>query len=124
VRIGSGRLSLYNGVRLNLENVTVGEAKIATVHAYPEIGSLFDEKKAFKRLELDGVMIPQQAIVEALSAKAKGENFTIRRIEVKNLNLQGPVPLPPLGAEARLGPDGTLGTVLLSGPEQHRGVGR
>jgi hypothetical protein len=118
VKIGTGHLSLYNGVRLNLENVTIGEAKIAVVHAYPEIGSLFDEKKAFKRVELEGVTIPQQAIGETMLAKIKGENFTIGRIFVKNLKLEGPVPLPPLAAEATIGPDGALRSVFMSGPEQ------
>ena len=118
VKIGSGKLSLFTGVRLNLENVTVGdEVKIAAVHAYPHVGSLIDEKKAFHRIELEGVTVPQQAIVGTLSAKMRGDHFNVGRIVVKSLKLVGPVPLPTFEADAVLGPDGALRNVTLRGPD-------
>jgi hypothetical protein len=105
-------------VRLNLEDVTVGdEVKIASVHAYPQVGSLIDEKKAFHRIELEGVTLPQQAIAATLSAKMRGENFNVGRIVVKSLKLVGPVPLPTFEADAVLGPDGVLRNVTLRGPD-------
>jgi hypothetical protein len=118
VKIGSARLSLFTGVRLNLQDVTVGgTVRIASVHAYPRIGSLIDEKKAFRRIELDGVRIPQQAIGEAFSARMRMDNFAVGRILVQNLKLEGPVPLPALEADAVIGADGALRTLTLRGPD-------
>jgi hypothetical protein len=118
VKIGSGKLSLFTGVRLNLEDVTVGDdVKIATVHAYPHIGSLIDEKKAFHRIELEGVTLPQHAIAGTVSAKMRGDHFNAGRIVVKSLRLVGPVPLPTFEADAVLGPDGVLRNVTLRGPD-------
>jgi hypothetical protein len=106
-------------VRLNLEGVSIGDSvKIAQVHAYPAIGSLFDEKKTLNRVELEGVTIGQQALAETLFAKIKGDNFSVGRIVVKQLKLDGPVPLPAFDADAVVGPDGALRTVTLRGPEE------
>jgi hypothetical protein len=118
VKVGTGKLSLFSGVRLNLEDVNIGNTvKIATVYAYPRIGSLIEDKKAFRRIELEGVTIPQHAIAETLSAKMRGDNFNVGRIVVKNLRLEGPVPLPAFEADAVLGRDGALRTVTLRGPD-------
>jgi hypothetical protein len=118
VKIGAGRLSLFTGVRLNLDNVRIGDtAKIASVRAYPRIGSLIDEKKAFRRIELDGVTITQQSLGETLVARIKGDNFSVGRILVTQLKLEGPVPLPPLEADAVLSPEGALRSVTLRGPD-------
>ena len=118
VRIGSARLSLYTGVQLNLADVTIGSGtRIASVRAYPEIGSLFGEDKAFSRVELDGVTLRQDALGEALFARAGAQNFKLSRIVVKNLKLEGPLPVPPLEADARLANDGSVRLVDLRGPE-------
>jgi hypothetical protein len=118
VKISSGRLSLFTGVRLNLDGVSIGDSiRIARVQAYPEIGSLFDDRKAFSRIMLEGVTIEQQALGDTLFAKAKGDNFSVGRIFVKELKLPGPVPLPVFEADAMLGADGALRRVRLAGPE-------
>ena len=118
VRIGSGRLSLFTGVRLDLDNVRVGErVRIARVHAYPRIGSLFEERKAFGRIELHGVSVPQQGIGAAVAAKLGGRNFEVERIVATNLRLEGQVPLPALEAEARMAADGSVRSLNLRGPE-------
>jgi hypothetical protein len=118
VRIGSARLSLYTGVQLNLADVTIGSGtRIASVRAYPEIGSLFGEDKAFSRVELDGVTLRQDALGEALFARAGAQDFKLSRIVVKNLKLEGPLPVPPLEADARLANDGSVRLVDLRGPE-------
>jgi hypothetical protein len=118
VRVGSARLSLFTGVRLNLADVRVGDSvRIAQVHAYPRIGSLFDEKKAFRRIELHGAVVPQQGIGAAVAAKLRGRNFEVDRIVASNLRLAGPVALPAFEAEARVGADGTVRNLTLRGPE-------
>jgi hypothetical protein len=118
VKIGTGRLSLFTGVRLNLEDVRVGDnVRIASAYAYPRLGSLIDDKKAFQRIELDGVSVPQQAIGAAVSAKMRGDHFSVGRLLVTNLRLQGPVPLPVFEADAVIGPDGVMRSVTLRGPD-------
>jgi hypothetical protein len=118
VKIGTGRLSLFTGVRLNLEDVTVGDnIRIASAHAYPRIGSLIDDHKAFRRIELDGVTVPQQAIGAVVAAKLRGANFSVGRLLVSNLQLEGPVPLPVFEADAVIGPDGAVRNVTLRGPD-------
>ena len=119
VRIASGRLSLFTGVRLNLEGVRIGDSvRIASVQAYPRFGSLIDEHKAFRRIELQGVTIPQQALLDTLTSKVAGKRFSVGRILVTQLKLEGPMPLPALAADAVLGADGALRTVTLTGPEE------
>jgi len=119
VRIGTGRLSLITGLRLDLQNVTVDNSvKIASVHAYPKIGSLMDDqRKAFSRIELRGVSIPQAALGEVVNARMRGEGFRVARIVVSGLNLTGPVPLPTFDADAVIGDDGAVRSVTLTGPE-------
>src|SRR3954468_13751438 len=118
VKIGTGRLSLYSGVRLNLENVSVaGVTTIASARAYPQLRALVEGRQALGRLELAGVTVPQSAIGAVVGAKLRGDGFRGARIFAKDLRLTGPVPLPVLEAEARIGPDGAVSRVLLSGPE-------
>ncbi|HEX7111656.1 MAG TPA: hypothetical protein VF216_04375, partial [Mizugakiibacter sp.] len=117
VRIREARLSLYSGVQLNLSDVTIGSARIATARAYPELGSLLGEKKAFSRIELDGVTLRQDALDESLFARAAGPNFEVERIVIKDLKLTGPLPVPALEADVRLGGDGSVRAVELRGPE-------
>ena len=118
VRIGSARLSLFTGVRLNLAGVSVGKStKVAAARAYPRLGSLFDEVKAFSRIELDGVTLAQRDVGEALLARANGPKFVVNRVLVRDLRLAGPAPLPVLEVDVRIGPDGKVRTALLRGPE-------
>ena len=118
VRIGGARLSLLRGLELKLSDLTIGSGtRIAAARAYPKLGSLFGDAKAFSRIELDGVTLRQESLAESLSARAAGRHFTVDRIVVTNLRLEGPVRLPALEADLRLTGDGTVRTVLLRGPE-------
>jgi len=118
VKIGTGRLSLYSGLRLNLENVSVdGATTIARARAYPQLRALVEGRQAIGRLELEGVTVSQSAIGAAVGAKLRGDGFRGARIFAKDLRLTGPVALPVLEAEAQIGPDGAVASVLLSGPE-------
>jgi hypothetical protein len=119
VKIGVGRVSLFSGLRFNLENVVVdGSVKIASVRAYPELGSLMDEKrKAFRRVELAGVTVPQAAIGEVVNARMRGTTLKVRRILASDVKLSGPLPLPTFEADALVGPDGAVASVTLRGPD-------
>ncbi|MFL6573656.1 MAG: hypothetical protein ACJ8G4_18000 [Burkholderiales bacterium] len=118
VKIGTGRLSLYSGLRLDLEQVSVaGVTTIASARAYPQLRALVEGRQVLGRLELVGVTVPQSAIGAVVGAKLRGDGFRGARIFAKGLRLTGPVPLPPLEAEAQIAPDGGVSRVLLSGPE-------
>src|SRR5712692_7725022 len=119
VKIGSARLWFITGLQLRFKDVKIGEdVTIASVVGSPEFAALRGEKKIFSRIDLEGVKIPQQALGEALFARVKGDNFAVGRIVAKQLELDGPVPLPkPLEADLAFGPDGALRSATLRGPD-------
>jgi hypothetical protein len=117
VKIGSAHLSLYNGVMLKFDNVSVGDAKIPSLRAYPEIGSLLDEKKAFSRIELDEATLPQEALAGALAAKLRGAKFSVGKLSVKKLRLTGPLVVPAMEADVTIGPQGSVNQIALRGPD-------
>ena len=116
VKIRSGNFSLIGGVQYKFEGVTVGDLTIPTVRAFPEIGSVFGEKKVFSRIDLEGMTLPQNALGEVLFGKARGENFHVARVVAKNLKLAGALPLPPLEIDAQL-ESGGVRTAVVRGPE-------
>src|SRR2546428_7901900 len=118
VRLGSGRVSLWKGVHYEFRDVRIGErVRIAEVRAFPALDALFEEKKIFKRVELEGAAVPQDVLGEALFARANGENFTLGRVLAKQLKLEGPLPLPPLDVDVALDATGMPRVVSLAGPE-------
>jgi hypothetical protein len=120
VKIGTGRLSLYSGLRLNLDNVSVdGATTIARARAYPQLRALVEGRQVLGRLELEGVTVPQSAIGAVVGAKLRGDGFRGVRIFAKDVRLTGPVALPVLDGEVRIRPDGAVnGSVMLSGPKR------
>jgi hypothetical protein len=118
VGLASGRISLLRGVHYVFKDVRIGErVRIAEVRAFPALDALFDEKKIFKRIELEGATLPQDVLGEALFAKANGENFTLGRVVAKQLKLEGPLPLPLLDVDVALDAAGALRVAALAGPE-------
>ena len=118
VRLGSGRVSLWRGVHYEFRDVRIGErVRIAEVRAFPALDALFEEKKIFKRVELEGAAVPQDVLGEALFARANGENFKLGRVLAKQLKLEGPLPLPPLDVDVALDATGLPRVVSLAGPE-------
>ena len=121
VKIGSARVSLLTGVRLNLENVSIGQAKVASIRAFPAVGSLFGENKTFSRIELEGAVIPQDTLGQAMLAKAKGPNFQVGQIVARQMKLSGPLTIPALDADVALGSDGAPSSVSVRGPDSLAG---
>src|SRR5581483_2764063 len=119
VRIGSARLSLLSGLQMTFRDVRVGDdVRVATVRASPEIGTLFGgARKAFSRLDLDGVTVPEHALGEVLFGKLKGDGFVVHRVVAHDLKLGAPLVLPPADADFAFAPDGGLKNVTLTGPE-------
>jgi hypothetical protein len=121
VRIASAKLSLVRGLQIKLRDVSVGDVKIANVAASPAIGSLFDAKKAFSSIDLEGVTLPQQALGALFSAKLKSANFSVERISARQLKLPGPVMLPTLQADVAFAIDGAVTSATLRGPDSLMG---
>ena len=119
VKIASARLSVITGVEVRFEGVSVGSAvKIGLVRGIPEIGSLFGARKAFSRLELEGVSVSQSQLAGAVLGKINGENFRVGRIVIKQARLDGPLALPAMDIEAVVSGDGSLQSVKLSGGDK------
>jgi hypothetical protein len=97
--------------------VSIGDLSIPLVRAYPEVGSVFSDRKIFTRIELDGMSLPQESLGDALFAKAKGDSLAVSQVTLKNLKLSGPLPLPPLDADVQLDSGGAMRTATLRGPE-------
>jgi actin-related protein len=117
VKISSARLSILTGVQVNLEGVTVGDAKLRLVRGYPEIGSVFGPKKVFSRLEIEGATLTQeQAGRMLLAGKAGSDNFRAGRIVFKQVKLDGPLTLPALDLDAMIGGDGSVQSINIAGP--------
>ena len=118
VSIGSARLSLLNGLELKLQGVRIGDIRIETVRMFPELVSLFDDTKAFRRVELIGALLPQNELGNVLLGKVGSGEFRVARVEARQLRTRGPLPLPPLDAEAVLAGDGSVRSVMLHGPDK------
>jgi hypothetical protein len=119
VRIASANLSLVTGLQLKLSGVAVGDdINIAEVRAYPQIDALLGPKKAFNRIEVDGMKVDQRALGEALFAKVKADNFSVAKLVGKQLELVGPLAMPKgLDVEISYDGEGAVRSAVVRGPE-------
>jgi hypothetical protein len=118
VKIGSARFSLFTGIQLRFQNVSIGnDVKLATVRANPQASALFGGRKAFNRIDVEGVTMPENTLGEVLFGKHKTETFSVRRLVVHDLKLGAPLVLPALDADFTFADDGALQTAVLTGPE-------
>ena len=116
VKIGAARMYALAGVQMRFERVRIGDAvSIAAVRAIPEFGSLVGEDKMFSRMELDGVVLKQEALAEILQGGMKGKRLRVARLVGKEAKLEGPLALPAMDFDAAIGTDGKVGAVKLTG---------
>jgi hypothetical protein len=116
VKIGAARMWVLTGVQLRFERVTVGDAvKIAEVRAVPELTSLLGSDKVFTRLELEKAVVQQAALGSVLFGSMKQGRLQVARVVAKDVQLQGPVALPPMDIDASLGASGRIFSVRLTG---------
>jgi hypothetical protein len=112
VKIGSVHLALLPRPRLRMEQVAIGaggEARIARVTATPELGFIWDVKKVFKSVELEGANLPQPWLEAVLWGKGRGDTLRVERVIAKGLKLDvRGMNLPPLDVDARLDAEGAL----------------
>jgi hypothetical protein len=118
VKIGSVHLSILTGVELRLEGVAIGEGVRATaVHAVPQIGTLFSDKKAFTRLTIEGLVIPQNEIGTGLFGALKGDRLSVARVVAPKAKLAGSLALPDLDLDVAIGADGVVQSIGLKAAE-------
>ena len=119
VKISSARLSVITGIEVKFEGVSIGSAvKIRNVRASPEVGSLFGARKAFSRVDLEGLQVAESQLGDALTGKVASENFRIGRITAKQVVFEGPLKVAPMDLDATVAGDGTLQTVKLTGNDK------
>jgi len=70
--------------------------KIRLVRGFPEVGSLFGARKAFSRIELEGVSISQSQLADAVLGKVSNDNFRVGRVVIRQAKFDGPLVLPAL----------------------------
>jgi len=115
VKIGSAHMWVLAGVQMRFERVAIGDSvRIAEVRAVPELGSLFDDRDAFSRIEVDKVTLPQESL-GALFGAMQGSRLRVARVVAKEVKLEGPLSLPTLDIDATIGSDGHVSSVRLSG---------
>ena len=120
VKVGEAHLSLLGGsLQIKLKDIRLGDdIRIASGTASPEFEALRGERKAFSRIEIDEMKLPQEAVGRALLAKVKADNFSVGRIVVHKLELAGSAVLPrPLEADLVYGDDGALRSATVRGPD-------
>jgi hypothetical protein len=122
VKIGAARMRVLTGVQLRFERVTVGDvAKIAEIRAVPELASLLGDDKVFTRLEFEKAVVQQAALGNALFGTMKQGRLQVARVVAQGARFDGPLALPAMDVDARIGPSGKVFTVKLSG-EQVNGL--
>ncbi len=101
-----------------MENITAGEGvRAVSIRAVPQIGSLFSEKKAFSKIAVEGLAMPQAYLAPALFGKMKGDGLVVGRFTAIGVKLDGPVPLPPLDIDLSFKPDGAVRSAILASAE-------
>jgi len=116
VKIGAARMWVLTGVEMRFERVQVGESiRIAEVRAVPELGALLSGNKAFSRIEIDKLNLPQELLGGALFGVMKSDRLRVARVVAKGLKLEGPLTLPAVDADMQIGSDGRVLSVRLTG---------
>lgn len=109
VAISDMHASLWPAPHLRLEDITIGKArdvKIATIRAMPGLGTLFEDTKTLKSIEVDALQLDQDTLPRVIGWIGSGDdsgNVRVSRISLKNMKISlKDVPLPPLNADITL----------------------
>ncbi len=119
VKIGSARLSLFTGLQLKFTDVSLGDGvRIPRVRAFPELDAVLGPRKAFSRIEVEGMKLDPGIVGQALFARVKADNFSVSRVVLKNVEFTGPLALPKgLELDAAYDANGMVRAATLRGPE-------
>ncbi len=117
VTIRSARVSVFSGLKLKFDDVTIGNAiKAREASASVGLGLLFGARKSFGSIELDDVVAPQAALGNLLFGMLQRGGLEVEHVVLKRVRLQGTLPLPPLDADLSIGANGALRSATVRGP--------
>jgi hypothetical protein len=109
VAISDMHASLWPVPHLRLDDITIGKArdvKIATIRAMPELGTLFEDVKTLKSIEIDSLLLDPDTLPRVIGWVGLGGdsgNVRVSRISLKNTKISlKDVPLPPVNADITL----------------------
>ncbi len=121
VSIGSMRLSILDGLTINLTNVKVGltqDVKIGTVSISPDIGSLFGDVKVIRELHADSLTVAEEVLPRLpkwLDASAADSAVQVDRVVLKSVKLETRhAKVPPFDADLRLSREGAVQNASLT----------
>jgi hypothetical protein len=118
VKIGAARMSLLHGLEIVFSRVTIGDAvQIDKLHTYPYFETLTGDRKLFHGFEIEGGTVEQGRLANLLFGSAKLASLGVRDIKATKLTLRGPLHLPTLDADAKIGANGALTSLTLKGPD-------
>ncbi|HVC11952.1 MAG TPA: adenylate/guanylate cyclase domain-containing protein [Burkholderiales bacterium] len=117
VTIRSARMSVFSGLKLKFDGVTIGNAvKVREASASVGPGLLFGARKSFGSIELDDVVAPQAALGGVLFGALQRGGLEVGQVVLKGVRLQGTLTLPPLDAKLSIGANGALRSATVRGP--------
>lgn len=121
VSVGSLHGSLWPSPHLRLEDVRIGatkDIKISAVRASPALGTLFDENKSLKSLEVEGLGIEQSALprmMDWLGSDARQQKLQLATVILKRTALGvRNISVPLFDATFQLNPGGKFESAVLS----------
>ena len=122
VKIGVIHLSLIPSPQLKMERITIGnetKVQIATLNASPQLGSIWEAKKIFNRVEMEGLVLPPEMWEAVLWGKRDDTALKIGRVLVKGWkpDVEGLL-LPPMDLDASFSKEGELEKVVAVNSEK------
>jgi len=126
VKIHSLHIWLLPTPHVALSGIAVGktkEIKIGKISIRPDMGSLFEPIKVLKRVDIDNVILHQDALTKIPALIQPGASsqqaVKIKQVRLRNLRLElKKQTLGPFNAEADIGPDNNLETAAITSPDE------
>ncbi|MDH4191350.1 MAG: AsmA-like C-terminal region-containing protein [Betaproteobacteria bacterium] len=118
VKIGSLQFSLISGGQFRFEKISIGPVRIGAVRMVPEFGSLFGDKLAFSKVEIEAADVPQDAIGQLFLGSVKAAGMKRAKIVATKVKLFGSIQIPALDADIVLAGDGGLESISFQGPDK------
>jgi hypothetical protein len=123
VRVGAVYVQLVPSPHLRFEKVAIGkdpQMRIPVARAEFAITALFDERKALRRIEIEGGTVPPQFLAALVSgAGAPGAPIGVQRVVAKGVKLDIPgFTLPELDIDADLDTRGAISGARLQSADR------
>jgi len=116
VHIGSVHASVFPGLHLKFDNVTIGmqqDVRVPSVTAYMDFGSLFADQKVITTLQIEQLQAKQEVLARLPrwlgSEEAQGRNLKVQKVVFKGakVDVKGAT-LPPFDATVFMAADGRV----------------